>query len=307
MGVVGGLWAVVVVGPDVVDVGKVVEVVDAGLEVVGLEVLVARPPVEPVVTLEVVVVVERVAPAGRVVDVVELGILAVVFVAGLSLPASVVGVTEVVGVVEVPPVAPVVPVAPVAVRGGVWGANVPEVGVLTAVLGTAPGGVLGAEVLVVDELLVMVGWSVGVGRVDVVLVGSTDVLDDAGTVVVVTPVVEVVLAGVVVVVAPVVEVGTVVVVTGVVVVNPLLVVVVTAVVVVTDDVGANVGLDDVVSATAATLGATNAPSARPVANSAAPPAAARRASHLLELWEDKRIRAPNVCKSGRQSQLAVHR
>jgi hypothetical protein len=225
-----------------------------------------------------------------------------------------VGVIDVVGAVEVATVAPVVPVvpvvpvapvAPVAVLGGVCGAGVPEVGVVTAVLGTAPGGVLGALVLVVDELLVMVGWSVGVGRLVVVLVGSTDVLDAGGTVVVVTPVVEVVLVGVVV-VTPVVDVGTVVVVTGIVVVEPILVVVVTEVVVVTDDVGESVALVEVVSATAATLGATNTPSARIVANSAAPDAAPSRASHLLELWEDKRIRVPNVSKSGRQSQLAVH-
>jgi hypothetical protein len=212
--------------------------------------------------------------------------LDVVLVVGLSMPASVVGVTEVEVVAEV---------APLAVLAGVWGANVPEVEVVAIVLGTAPGGVLGAVVLVVEELLVLVGWSVGPGRPVVVVAGSADVLDVVGTVVVVTPVVVVELAGVVVVVTPVVDVGTVVVVAGVVVVKPAPVVVVAAVVVVTDEVGENVGDGtDVASALAATFGTTKVPSARPVANSAAPEVATSRASHLLELWEDKRIRAPNV-------------
>ena len=91
------------------------------------------------------------------------------------------------------------------------------------------------------------------------------------------------------------------------VVRPVVVVVVAAVVVVADDDGGNSGVDnDVVSASAVTLGETKAPSARPVANTAPPDVATSRASHLLKLCEDKRIRAPNVRKSGRQSQLAAH-
>ncbi len=84
-------------------------------------------------------------------------------------------------------------------------------------------------------------------------------------------------------------------------------VVVAAVVVVAGDEGGISGVDnDVVSASAVTFGETKAPRARPVANTAPPDVATSRASHLLKLCEDKRIRAPNVRKSGRQSQLAVY-
>jgi hypothetical protein len=206
----------------------------------------------------------------------------------------------------------VVDETPLAVLEGVWGDDVPVVDVVDAVLGTAPGGASGTVVVVVvDEVLVTTGWSVGAGRL--VVVDGSEVVDN-GVVVVVE------VVGLVVVVVAVVDdtevvedvVGAVVVVVaGVVVVKPVLVVVVVvvaAVVVVADDDGGNSEVDsDVVSASAFTFGAANDPRARLVANRAPPDVATSRASHLLKLWEDKRIRAPNVRKSGRQSQLAAYR
>ncbi len=287
---------VVLVVGEVVEVGRVVEEVERGEAVEVVELLGARAAVEMV---EVVEVVERAGRVGRVGELVGVELLGAAVVAGPARPGSVVDVIEV-----------DVDVAPLAVLEGVWGDDVPEVDVVGPVVGTAPGGVSGT-VVVVDEVLVTTGWSVGVAKLPVV--DDTEVVDSG-------VVVEVVgLVVVVVVVVGSVDVDdvegsvVVVVVVGVVVVGPVLVVVVVvvvvvaAVVVVADDDGGNSGVDnDVVSASAVTFGETKAPSARPVANTAPPDVATSRASHLLKLCEDKRIRAPNVRKSGRQSQLAAH-
>jgi hypothetical protein len=180
------------------------------------------------------------------------------------------------------------------------------------VTGADPVGASGVVVLVVEELVVVPGAPAWTG--DVVVV-DVDVLDD-GAVVDVGEVVEVlevaepvvVGAGVVVEVVVAGDVGTVVVVLEVVVVGPVLVVVVVvaAVVVVTDDDGGSNGVDSgVASASAGTFGTASIPSARLMAKSAPPDVAASRASHLLELCEDKLTRAPTFVKSDRQSQLAA--
>jgi hypothetical protein len=293
--VVCGWAAVVLVVGEVVEVGRVVEEVEGGEVVAVVELLGARAAVE---TVEVVEVVERSGRVGRVPrvgELVDVELLGTAVVAGPTRPGSVVDVIEV-----------VVDVAPLAVLDGVWGDDVPEVDVVGAVVGTAPGGVSGT-VVVVDEVLVTTGWSVGVGKL--LVVDGTEVVDSGVVVEVVGLVVVVVVVVGSVVVDDVVGTVVVVVVVGVVVVRPavVVVVVVAAVVVVADDDGGNSGVDnDVVSASAVIFGETNAPSARPVANTAPPDVATSRASHLLKLCEDKRIRAPNVCKSGRQSQLAAH-
>jgi hypothetical protein len=288
---------VVLVVGEVVEVVRVVEEVERGAVVEVVELLGARAAVEA----EVVEVVERAVRVGRVGELVDVELLGTAAVAGPTRPGSVVDVPEV-----------DVDVAPLAVLEGVWGDDVPGVDVVGPVVGTAPGGVSGT-VVVVDEVLVTTGWSVGVGKL--LVVDDTEVVDSGVVVEVVElVVVVVVVAGSVVVddvegsvvVVVVVVVGVVVGVV-VVVVRSVLVVVVAAVVVVADDDGGNSGVDnDVVSASAVTFGETNAPSASPVANKAPPDVATRRASHLLILCEDKRIRAPNVRKSGRQSQLAVY-
>jgi hypothetical protein len=284
---------VVLVVGEVVEVGRVVEEVERGEVVAVVELLGARAAVETVEVVEVVEPSGRVGRVARVGELVDVELLGTAVVAGPTRPGSVVDVIEV-----------VVDVAPLAVLDGVWGDDVPEVDVVGAVVGTAPGGVSGT-VVVVDEVLVTTGWSVGVGKL--LVVDGTEVVDSGVVVEVVGLVVVVVVVAGSVVVDDVVGTVVVVVVVGVVVVRPVVVVVVAAVVVVADDDGGNSGVDnDVVSASAVTLGETKAPSARPVANRAPPDVATSRASHLLKLCEDKRIRAPNVRKSGRQSQLAAH-
>lgn len=184
-------------------------------------------------------------------------------------------------------------------------------------VGTAPGGASGTVVLVVEELPVTVGSPVGGGELVVDEAEEVDtgvVVDVVAPVVVVPVVVGVVVVGVVVVVVVEVEgdVGTVVVVLSVVVVAPVVLVVVAPVVVVTDDNVRDGGGDEggdkgVVSASAITFGTTNVARARPTPTTALPDIATSRASLLLELWQDKRIRGTHVRKSGRQSQLAAHR
>jgi hypothetical protein len=198
------------------------------------------------------------------------------FLAAVFLP----GPTERGSVVEVVDVEVDVVVSPLAVLGGVCGDNVAGGEVVGTVLGTLPDGDPGVVVLVVDELLVTTGWTEVAGRV--VVVCGTELLVDAVAVDVVGPVVGVVIVVDVVVVAE--DVGTVVVVVDVVVVTPVPVVVVAAVVVVTADDGGSTGVvKEVGSASAVSLGVTNAPRARPVAKSAPPDVATSRASHLLEL------------------------
>ncbi len=154
---------VVLVVGEVVEVGRVVEEVERGEVVEVVELLGARAAVE---TVEVVEVVERSGRVGRVAragELVDVELLGTAVVAGPTRPGSVVDVIEV-----------VVDVAPLAVLEGVWGDDVPEVDVVGAVVGTAPGGVSGT-VVVVDEVLVTTGWSVGVGKL--LVVDGTEVVD----------------------------------------------------------------------------------------------------------------------------------
>jgi hypothetical protein len=281
----GGAWrvvdvvrrlgvVVVVVLVDVVEeAGAVVEVVEAG----GLVVEVVERA-DAVTTVEAVDVVEGAAvpevtgvvrpvgftTCGMVVDVVEVGVMGVVVVVVLL---------------------------PVTVLGGVWFAWAPAPDVVGTVLGTAPGGVCGLVVVVVGKLVALVGSPAG-AEVLVVDDGA-DVVDEA----VVVDVVELVVAGDVVVVVPVVvvtdEVGTVVVALVVVVVAATVVVVAGAVVLVVVDDGGCAGVDKgVVSASAGPPGTNIMARPSAVVNTAAQNVATSRASQLLELWRDKRIRAP---------------
>jgi hypothetical protein len=199
-------------------------------------------------------------------------------------------------VVEVVDVEVNVVVVPFGVLGGVSDGSIPDGKLVVVVAAAGKVGAPGVVVLVVEGLVVVPGSPVWTGD-DVVV--DVEVLGDGAVVEVVEvaeeveeatepvvvgggTVVEVVVAGVD---------GTVVVVLEVVVVAPVLVVVVVApVVVVTDDDG---GVDiGVVSASAGPFGTASVPSARPMAKSAPPDVAASRASHLLELCEDKLTRVP---------------
>jgi hypothetical protein len=300
------LWAtVVLVLADVVEVGTVVEVVGVVEAGEGLDAVEADGSVETVELVEAVGEVE-------LDDVVRL--------VGPTAWARVVGVADDVGATVVPS----------AVLGGVLGGRAPPDELVEVLVGTVPDGASGMVVLVVDEVPVMVGPPVGAGEVVVVDDVEGDVEDDVEVVDsgVVDEVVALVVGPVVVVVEVEVEVegeveveveveadgdaGTVVAVLRVVVVTPAVVVVVAPVVVVTEDSvndgGGDKGGDGtVVSASAVTFGTTNVARARPVATTALPDIATSRASLVLELWQDKRIRGTHVRKSGRQSQLAVYR
>ncbi len=166
---------VVLVVGEVVEVGRVVEEVERGAVVEVVELLGARAAVEA----EVVEVVERAVRVGRVGELVDVELLGTAVVVGPTWPGSVVDVIEV-----------DVDVAPLAVLEGVWGDDVSEVDVVGAVVGTAPGGVSGT-VVVVDEVLVTTGWSVGVGKL--LVVDDTEVVDSGVVVEVVGLVVVVVV------------------------------------------------------------------------------------------------------------------
>ncbi len=296
VGVGCGLWAtVVLVLPDVVEVGTVVEVVGV---VAADEVFDAVEADGSVETVELVGAIE------------EVELDDVVCLVAPTAWASVVGVVDDVDAIVVRS----------AVLGGVLGGKVAPDELAGVIIGAVPDGASGMVVLVVDEVLVMVGSPVGAGAlvvVDDVEVVGNGVVDEVVALVVVGTVV--VAVGVVVVVVEVEgdgdggDVGTVVAVLRVVVVvDPEVVVVVAPVVVVTEDSvndgGGDKGGDGtVVSASAVTFGTTNVARARPVATTALPDIATSRASLVLELWQDKRIRGTHVRKSGRQSQLAVYR
>ncbi len=169
VGVVGGLPAtVVLVVDEVVEVGRLVDDVERG-DVVEVVVLLGASAA--VLTVGAVEVVVRAGRAGLVVALVDVELSGTVVVVGATRPESVVDVTEL-----------VVDEAPLAVREGVWGDCAPEVDVVEAVLGTAPGGASGTVVVVVvDDVLVTTGWSVGVGKL--VVVGGTEVVGNDGVVV----------------------------------------------------------------------------------------------------------------------------
>ncbi len=298
VGVGCGLWAtVVLVLPDVVEVGTVVEVVGV---VAADEVFDAVEADGSVETVELVGAVE------------EVELDDVVCLVGPTAWASVVGVVDDVDAIVVPS----------AVLGGVLGGKVAPDELVGVIVGTVPDGASGMLVLVVDEVPVMVGSPVGAGALAVVddVEVDVEVVDNGVVDEVVAPVVVgtvVVVVGVVVVEVEVEgdgdgDVGTVVAVLRVVVVAPEVVVVVAPVVVVTEDSVNDGGGDEggdgtVVSASAVTFGTTNVARARPVATTALPDIATSRASLVLDLWQDKRIRGTHVRKSGRQSQLAVYR
>jgi hypothetical protein len=249
---------VVVVLPVVVEVGAVVDVVDAGT------VVVVGSLVGVDVTVEDVEVVEGME---------EVGLSGVVRRVGFTTCGMVVDVVE----VDV--------VVPLIVLAGVLGVWAPDEAVVEVVLGTELDGECATVVLVVDGLPVVAVVAVccSAGTVVLVVVEDDEVVDvDVGVVVVVL----LLLTGVVVLLVVVVtdDVGTVVVVPDVVVVapvTPVVVVVVTAVVLVTLEGGGKKGVDN--GAVSASAGPTAITRPRPVMNSAPHNDATSRASHLLEL------------------------
>ncbi len=260
-----------------------------------VDVVVVGAVVEVVVVGAVVVVFGRLAGSAAA-DVVE--VVDDVDEAGLGLVVRLGRLTTSGTVVEVVDVEVKVVVVPSGALDGVSDGSVPSRELVVVVAGTDPVGASGVVVLVVGELVVVPGspvWTGGVVVVDVEVLGDAPVVEVVEVAEEVTEPV-VVGAGVVVEVVAAGDVGTVVVVLEVVVVAPVLVVVVAAVVVVTDDDdGGSNGVDiGVVSASAGTFGATSVPSARPMAKSAPPDVAASRASHLLELCEDKLTRVPTL-------------
>ena len=170
VGVGCGLWAtVVLVLPDVVEVGTVVEVVGV---VAADEVFDAVEADGSVETVELVGAVE------------EVELDDVVCLVGPTAWASVVGVVDDVDAI----------VVATAVLGGVLGGKVAPDELVGVIVGTVPDGASGMVVLVVDEVPVMVGSPVGAGAL--VVVDDVEVVDNG----VVDEVVALVVVGTVVVV-----------------------------------------------------------------------------------------------------------